>query len=70
MQLFDKFITEYAELVQAKGYGKEALIRYKICKNRVQEFLKKEMQADDIPVESIPHTQAPEGQDGKGVPNH
>ena len=53
MQLFDKFITEYAELVQAKGYGKEALIRYKICKNRVQEFLKKEMHADDIPVESI-----------------
>ena len=53
MQLFDKFITEYAELVQTKGYGKEALIRYKICKNRVQEFLKKEMHADDIPVESI-----------------
>ena len=39
--------------MQAKGYGKEALIRYKICKNRVQEFLKKEMHADDIPVESI-----------------
>ena len=40
-------------LNEAKGYGKEALIRYKICKNRVQEFLKKEMHADDIPVESI-----------------
>ena len=53
MELFDKFITEYAELVKAKGYGKEALLRYKICKNRVQEFLKKEMHADDIPVESI-----------------
>ena len=39
--------------MQAKGYGKEALIRYKICKNRVQEFLKKEMHADVIPVESI-----------------
>ena len=38
MELFDKFITEYAELVKAKGYGKEALLRYKICKNRVQEF--------------------------------
>lgn len=34
MQLFDKFITEYAELVEAKGYGKEALLHYKICKNR------------------------------------
>ena len=30
MDLFDKFITEYAELVKARGYGKEALIRYKI----------------------------------------
>ncbi len=53
MDLFDKFITEYAELVKARGYGKEALIRYKICKNRVQEFLKDEMHANDISIDAI-----------------
>ena len=53
MDLFDKFITEYAELVKARGYGKEALIRYKICKNRVQEFLKDEMHANDISIDTI-----------------
>jgi len=53
MDLFDKFITEYAELVKARGYDKEALIRYKICKNRVQEFLKDEMHANDISIDAI-----------------
>ena len=53
MDLFDKFITEYAELVKARGYGKEALIRYKICKNRVQKFLKDEMHANDISIDTI-----------------
>ena len=53
MDLFDKFITEYAELVKARGYGKEALIRYKICKNRVQEFFKDEMHANDISIDAI-----------------
>ena len=53
MDLFDKFITEYAELVKARDYGKEALIRYKICKNRVQEFLKDEMHANDISIDAI-----------------
>ena len=53
MDLFDKFIAEYAELVKARGYGKEALIRYKICKNRVQEFLKDEMHANDISIDAI-----------------
>lgn len=53
MELFDKFIAEYAVIVQNNGYGKEALVRYKICKNRVQEFLKQEIHADDIPLENI-----------------
>lgn len=53
MELFDKFITEYAVIVRNNGYGKEALIRYKICKNRVQEFLQSEIHADDIPLENI-----------------
>lgn len=53
MELFDKFIAEYAVIVQNNGYGKEALVRYKICKNRVQEFLQSEIHADDIPLENI-----------------
>ena len=53
MVLFDKFIKEYSIIVETNHYGKEALIRYKICKNRVQEFLKQEIHADDIPLENI-----------------
>lgn len=53
MELFDKFIEEYAEIVKNNGYGKEALIRYKICKNRVQEFIQSELGVKDLPIENI-----------------
>lgn len=53
MELFDKFISEYEVTVKNNGYGKEALVRYKICKNRVQEFLESELHVKDLPVEKI-----------------
>jgi site-specific recombinase XerD len=53
MELFDKFIKEYAEIVESNGYGKEALIRYKICKNRVQEFIHDELGVKDLPLDNI-----------------
>lgn len=53
MKLFDKFIAEYEVIVKNNGYGREALIRYKICKNRMQEFLQQEIHADDISLEQI-----------------
>lgn len=53
MELFDKFIKEYAEIVESNGYGKEALIRYKICKNRVQEFIQDELGVKDLPLDNI-----------------
>lgn len=53
MELFDKFIEEYTAIVAAKGYGHEALMRYKICKNRVQEFIRQELHTDDISIDAI-----------------
>lgn len=53
MELFDKFISEYAEIVAANNYGKEALLRYKVTKRRVLEFFGKELKAKDLPLEQI-----------------
>lgn len=53
MELFDKFISEYAEIVEANNYGTEALLRYKVTKSRVQEFFEKELKAKDLPLDQI-----------------
>lgn len=54
MELFDKFISEYAEIVEANNYGTEALLRYKVTKSRVQEFFEKELKAKDLPSTRLP----------------
>lgn len=51
--LFERFINDYEKLVLTQDYGKESFCRYKVCRDRVQEFMKKEYKVHDMPLTAI-----------------
>ena len=55
-ELSDLYIKDYEELVQANGSGKETLFRYRVCQNRVLEFVSKEYGMKDIPLDDVEQT--------------
>ena len=52
-ELSDIFIKDYQDLVLAQGTGKESLFRYKVCQNRVFEFMREEYKVKDMPLDGI-----------------
>ncbi len=52
-KLFDLFIADYEKLVLSQDYGKESFFRYKVNKDRVMDFIKKEYKVADLPLTSI-----------------
>lgn len=53
MKLFERFINDYEKLVLTQDYGQESFFRYKVCRDRVQEFMIKEYKVNDMPVANI-----------------
>lgn len=53
IELCDLFITDYEKLTASRGYGQESLFRYQLTRTRLQEFLKDEYKANDIPLADI-----------------
>lgn len=51
--LFQRFIENYETVVLSQNYGKESFFRYKICRDRVMEFIKKKYGVSDLPLTSI-----------------
>ena len=53
IELCDLFIADYEKLTASRGYGQESLFRYQLTRTRLQEFLKDEYKANDIPLADI-----------------
>lgn len=53
IELCDLFIADYEKLTASRGYGQESLFRYQLTRARLQEFLKDEYKANDIPLADI-----------------
>ena len=53
IELCDLFIVDYEKLTITRGYGNESLFRYQLTRTRLQEFLKNEYKANDIPLSDI-----------------
>lgn len=53
IELCDLFITDYEKLTLSRGYGQESLFRYQLTRTRLQEFIKDEYKAKDIPLADI-----------------
>lgn len=53
IELCDLFIADYEKLTISRGYGNESLFRYQLTRTRLQEFLKDEYKAKDIPLADI-----------------
>lgn len=53
IELCDLFIADYEKLTVSRGYGQESLFRYQLTRTRLQEFLKDEYKANDIPLADI-----------------
>ena len=53
IELCDLFIEDYEKLTASRGYGQESLFRYQLTRTRLQEFLKDEYKANDIPLADI-----------------
>ncbi len=53
IELCNIFIADYEKLCQAKGYGKESLMRYILMRKRLSEFITKEYKVSDIPLSDI-----------------
>ena len=51
--LFKTYISDYEKLVLTKDYGKESFFRYKVCQDRVMDFIKKTYGASDMALTSI-----------------
>ena len=52
-ELSDMFLKDYEELVRAQGSGKESLFRYKVCQNRMLDFMRDEYKVKDMPLDNI-----------------
>lgn len=53
MELCDLFITDYEKLTASRGYGMESLMRYRLAKTRMQEYLVDEYKVRDIALSDI-----------------
>ena len=51
--LCNKYIEDYEKLVLTQDYGQESFFRYKVCRNRLQEFLRDEFKVSDLPLQDI-----------------
>lgn len=51
--LFDTYISDYEKLVLTKDYGQESFFRYKVCKDRVMDFIRKTYGAADLALTSL-----------------
>ena len=47
--LCNKYIEDYEKLVLTQDYGQESFFRYKVCRNRLQEFLRDEFKVSTFP---------------------
>lgn len=50
ISLCDLYIADYEKLVLSQDYGQESYFRYKVCRKRLQEFLKDIYKMKDIPL--------------------
>lgn len=53
MELCDLFIADYEKLTASRGYGMESLMRYRLAKTRMQEYLVDEYKVKDIALADI-----------------
>ena len=51
--LFRTYIADYERLTLTKDYGQESFMRYKICQDRVMDFIKKTYHTADMALSSV-----------------
>lgn len=53
LELCDMFVKNYEPVVITQGYGKEALFRYKVLRDRIAQFIKDEYHTADLPLDCL-----------------
>ena len=56
MELFDIFLKDYERMTMTEGYGKESFFRYRVTRDRVQEFLQQEYKCKEYAIADIDKT--------------